>query len=60
MESLLSFDQKISNQRFFLGKDKSLKLKKMEGSRGWNVENYGCKRTAAFTYVKAADMYKLR
>jgi hypothetical protein len=29
MESLLSFDQKISNQRFFLGKDKSLKLKKM-------------------------------
>ena len=29
MESLLSFDQKISNQRFFLEKDKSLKLKKM-------------------------------
>jgi len=29
MESLLSFDQKISNQRFFLKKDKSLKLKKM-------------------------------
>jgi hypothetical protein len=29
MESLHSFDQIISNQRFFLGKDKDLKLKKM-------------------------------
>jgi hypothetical protein len=29
MESLHSFDQIISNQRFFLEKDKDLKLKKM-------------------------------
>ena len=39
MESLLSFDQKISNQRFFLEKDKSLKLKKMGGVKDgmWKI-----------------------